>query len=436
MFIDGSLAGVLNYGNRLFTPAERLLTQPRVIWFYLSQIFWPDPGRLSLVHDVEWSRGLLAPWTTLPAVLGIAGLVVLGLSQVRKRPMLSFAVLFFLVNHVIESSVIGLELVYEHRNYLPSLFLFVPVALALHALAGKLRQKGAAAPALAAVFGALLVVGWGAGTFVRNLTWLDHKTFWEDAAGKAPRSIRPVHNLAYYHYERRGDYEKAFELYTRALQLRDENRVTLTFPHIKIADYYERKGDLEKTGEHLEHALRIYPGFEKVRLRQAQVLARAGHAERALDVLRPLLERRPDSLDCNFLQAQILITMGRPADALRPLAVCMERSPEPKVFLLTGIALSLKGDFNEAERFLRAVLDRFPTDPLTQLWLIACTLQRDATGAAAEYRARFLAGVPPDRVAEAIDKALTDGFMPDGTREHITRWIVDAASKHARSSKS
>ncbi|MRR39540.1 tetratricopeptide repeat protein, partial [bacterium] len=178
------------------------------------------------------------------------------------------------------------------------------------------------------------------------------------------------------------------------------------------------------------------PGFEKVRMRQAQVLARAGHTERALDVLRPLLARHPDSFDCNFLQAQILITMGRSADALRPLAVCMERSPEPKVFLLTGIALSLKGDFSEAERFLRAVLDRFPTDPLTQLWLIACTLQRDATAAAAEYRARFLLGVPPDRVAEAIDKALTDGFMPDGTREHITRWIVDAASKHARSSKS
>jgi len=436
VFIDDSLLGILSYGNRLFTPVERLLTEPRILWFYLSQIFWPAPGRLSLVHDVEWSRGLLDPWTTLPAVLGIAGLVVLGLSQVRKRPMLSFAVLFFLLNHVIESSLIGLELVYEHRNYLPSLFLFVPVALALHALAGKLRQKSPAAPALAAVFGALLVVGWGAGTFVRNLAWLDHKIFWEDAAGKAPGSMRPVHNLAYYHYERRGDYEKAFELYTRALQLRDENRVTLTFPHIKIADYYERKGDLEKAGEHLEHALRIYPGFEKVRLRQAQVLARAGHTERALDVLRPLQERHPDSFDCNFLQSQILITMGRPADALRPLAACMERSPEPKVFLLTGIALSLKGDFNEAERFLRAVLGRFPSDPLTQLWLIACTLQRDETAAAREYTARFLEGMSPDRISEAIDQALTDGFMPDGTRERITRWIVDAASTHAGSSKS
>jgi hypothetical protein len=42
----------------------------------------------------------------------------------------------------------------------------------------------------------------------------------------------------------------------------------------------------------------------------------------------------------------------------------------------------------------------------------------------------------PDRISEAIDHALTDGFMPDGTRERITRWIVNAASKHAGSSKS
>jgi hypothetical protein len=80
-------------------------------------------------------------------------------------------------------------------------------------------------------------------------------------------------------------------------------------------------------------------------------------------------------------------------------------------------------------------LDRFPTDPLTQLWLIACTLQRDEM-AAIEYTARFLEGVAPDRVAEVIDRALTDGFMPDGTRERLTRWIVNAAPKHAGSSKS
>ena len=436
VFVDGTLPGVLNYGNRLFTPAERLLTEPRIILFYLSQIFWPTPGRLSLVHDVEWSRTLFDPWTTLPAVLGVAGMVVLGLFQVRGRPMLSFALLFFFLNHLIESSLIGLELVYEHRNYLPSLFLFVPVALALQALSGKLRQRITAAPALAAAFGALLVIGWGAGSFVRNQAWLDHKTFWEDAARKAPLSMRPVHNLAYYHYERRGDYEKAFELYTRALTLRDENRVTLTFPHIKIADYHERRGDLAKADEHLEQALGIYPGFETLALRRAGLLARAGREEEALEVLRPLLERRPNAYDCHFLQAQILLRVERPADALRSLGVCMDRSPGPEVFLLSGIALSLAGDSNSGKRLLRAVHERFPTDRLVQLWLIACTLEDGEKESAAEYAARFLAAAAPDRVAAEIEETLADGYMPEAIRERVTRWVVSAASRHAERSKS
>ena len=337
--------------------------------------------------------------------------------------MLSFAVLFFVLNHLIESSLIGLELIYEHRNYLPSLFLFAPVAMGIHSLGHRLREKGSFAPRAFALLGVLLVLGLGTGTYIRDMDWQNDKAFWEDAARKAPLSMRPVHNLAYYHYERRGDYEKAFSLYTRALQLRDENRITLTFPHIKIADYYERKGDLESAIDHLEQALRIYPGFERIRMRQAQTLARAGHSDRALKVLEPLLDQRPDSFECNFLQSQILIGMARPRDALPHLSRCMDRSPEPKVFLLTGIALNLVGDLDGAERFLNAVLDRFPADQLTQLWMIACKLQRDDSAAAA-YAARFRDGVSPERLPETIDAILSDGYMPDVTRERVTRLIV------------
>ena len=125
LFSSGKLDPLLDYSNRLFTPWERLLTQPRIVLFYLSQIFYPVPGRLSIVHDVELSRSLFDPWTTLPAIFGVLALICFGVWQMRKRPMLSFAVLFFFLNHVIESSVIGLELIFEHAIiYPPCSFLF------------------------------------------------------------------------------------------------------------------------------------------------------------------------------------------------------------------------------------------------------------------------------------------------------------------------
>ena len=95
LFSSGKLDSLLDYNIRLFTPWERLLTQPRIVLFYLGQIFYPVPGRLSIVHDVELSRSLFDPWTTLPAIFSVLALICFGLLQIRKRPMLSFAILFF-----------------------------------------------------------------------------------------------------------------------------------------------------------------------------------------------------------------------------------------------------------------------------------------------------------------------------------------------------
>ena len=35
----------------------------------------------------------------------------------RKLPLFAFGILFFFASHVVESSVLGLELMFEHRNY-------------------------------------------------------------------------------------------------------------------------------------------------------------------------------------------------------------------------------------------------------------------------------------------------------------------------------
>ena len=123
--IFGNPFSFLNgYPNRTFTPLQRLLTETRILVHYLSQIFYPAPTRLSLYHDVIVSRSLLQPWTTLPSLLVTLLFIGLALKWMASRPLLSFAILFFFVNHLIESTVIGLELVFEHRNYLP-LFLYL-----------------------------------------------------------------------------------------------------------------------------------------------------------------------------------------------------------------------------------------------------------------------------------------------------------------------
>ncbi|MFH1102916.1 MAG: hypothetical protein V1714_04030, partial [Pseudomonadota bacterium] len=116
------------YEKRTFTLTQRLLTQPRILLFHLSQLFYPVTSRLSVEHDVILSNSLFKPWTTLPAILFCILMIVWAAYQVRKKPLLSFGILFFFTAHLIESTILPLELIFEHRNYLPSLFLFLPAA--------------------------------------------------------------------------------------------------------------------------------------------------------------------------------------------------------------------------------------------------------------------------------------------------------------------
>ncbi|RME35425.1 MAG: hypothetical protein D6786_02025 [Gammaproteobacteria bacterium] len=108
------------YAVRPFTLPERLLTEARVLFRYLQMTLWPAPELLGFVHDdVAISRGLLRPPATLLSLIGLAALAALAVWQCRRRPLFSLGVSFFLIGHLLEGSIFPLELMFEHRNYLP-----------------------------------------------------------------------------------------------------------------------------------------------------------------------------------------------------------------------------------------------------------------------------------------------------------------------------
>lgn len=134
------------YAMRSFTPGERLLTEGRIIWFYLGLILLPRLEALGLYHDdIPLSGSLFDPWTTLPAILGLGGLLWIAWKWRDKSPLTAFGILWFLIGHMLESTVLPLEIAHEHRNYLP-LFGLLLVAgegwLYMHARSGAYRTLG------------------------------------------------------------------------------------------------------------------------------------------------------------------------------------------------------------------------------------------------------------------------------------------------------
>lgn len=120
------------YGSRPFTLGERLLTEGRVLWFYLSLAVFPRLDALGLYHDdIEISSGLLTPWMTLPAIAGLLGLALLAFWTRRRAPLVSFGITWFFIGHALESTILPLEIAHEHRNYVPLFGIFLAGAWAL-----------------------------------------------------------------------------------------------------------------------------------------------------------------------------------------------------------------------------------------------------------------------------------------------------------------
>jgi hypothetical protein len=127
-YIDLTIEGYQYYA---FTLSERVLTQFRVVLYYLTLLIYPHPSRLNLDYDFLISKTIFDPPTTILSIFIITGLIGYSIWVAKKRPVLSFFILWYFGNLVIESSIFPLEMVYEHRLYLPSVGPFVLFSLFL-----------------------------------------------------------------------------------------------------------------------------------------------------------------------------------------------------------------------------------------------------------------------------------------------------------------
>lgn len=169
---------------RDWTLDQRLLTEPRVLWEYLRLLWLPHPFTSGLFNDqIRPSTSWLQPWTTLSAILGLV-IVIAGAWVWRRRfPIGSLAILFFFAGHLIESSAIPLELYFEHRNYLPAVLMFWPLAILL--VAPGPSKQGRTIVAVA------ILCGLGAMTHARAQVWgnaTEQALLWAQLNPESPRA--------------------------------------------------------------------------------------------------------------------------------------------------------------------------------------------------------------------------------------------------------
>ena len=207
---------ILNaYNLREFTLGERLLTEPRVLWLYISLLLLPASNRFTLFHDdMALSTGLLHPWDTIIALTGLVAMAVIGVFSRRKYPLLSFSILWFLAGHVMESSFIGLELVHEHRNYLPSFGPIVGVIYGMAVVFNRFERR-----VIPIVLSALSIATVAYSTHVIARSWASEQSLATFMIEHHPQSARSHAIMANLYMQELNDPIKALTQYMSAADL-------------------------------------------------------------------------------------------------------------------------------------------------------------------------------------------------------------------------
>jgi tetratricopeptide (TPR) repeat protein len=201
------------YQIRNFTLIERLMTEGRVLLIYIAQILVPRIDQFALFHDdISISRSLITPWTTAPALLLVAGLPVAAVLWRKKYPLISLGILWFFGGHMLESTIYPLEIMHEHRNYLPSLGVLMVVAGAVHLLTQRTAQRNWwwILPGLALVFGGT--------TFLRAQQWSSSDSLNYFEASHHPHSAGAQMGYAMLLMEN-GRYDEGLQIYRHAAEL-------------------------------------------------------------------------------------------------------------------------------------------------------------------------------------------------------------------------
>ncbi len=172
-----------SYISRDFTLYERLLTQARVLIDYLYYFVWPTQTP-SLYHDdFSISKGLFQPLTTLLSLTVIIALLWFAIRNRSKHSIISFAILWFFAAHLLESTILPLEIYFEHRNYTALL----GPALALAYYSHKLIQRKPSIyiPSTAFIFICLMVL-----SLKHSTSWNNEQQLINEWAQQHPESLR------------------------------------------------------------------------------------------------------------------------------------------------------------------------------------------------------------------------------------------------------
>lgn len=239
LFLTGPLRQSIGGGapGNLSSPAY-FLTQLRVIVRYIQLLFLPVG--LNLDYDFRPSVGFEP--AVIASFLFLCGIVVLGWFLRRRAPVFTFSIFWFFITLSPTSSIVPiLDVIFEHRLYLPLAGVCLSFPLLVEMVYTRLRTR-MTLPGSPAFCSGLLLIGLAVGTISRNQIWRDEVRLFTDVVSKSPHKERPYNALSWAYFKR-NDYASTVAILQKALEMVPDKYVdfseTLANVYLKAGKYDE-----------------------------------------------------------------------------------------------------------------------------------------------------------------------------------------------------
>jgi tetratricopeptide (TPR) repeat protein len=278
---------------------DYLKTQAVVVCEYLRLLAWPSGQNLD--HDFPVFTSVLEP-----RVLGsLAILLTLGATalwlalRAAPRPgrpsldpafrVVAFGIGWFFLALAVESSLIPIvDVIYEHRAYLPSVGMYAAASTLLGLLFLKIAPESAGR--VTVLTGLALALLLGSLTLQRNAVWTNALTLWSDSAEKSPGKARP-HLLLGEALEAARRYGEAERELRRAIEIDPE------FPpgRTSLATFLQKSGNTQDAEAEYRVVLRLDPDQYPAIFNLAELLWSSGRRDEAAALYQRFLELAPAS---------------------------------------------------------------------------------------------------------------------------------------------
>ncbi len=340
---------------------DYLMTEFRVIVTYVRLLVFPINQNLDYNYPIY--RSLFAP-SVLFSFLFLLSLFVLGLYLFRRSArddsenglglrLVSFGIIWFFITLSVESSIIPIvDVIFEHRAYLPSVGLINAFVTAVVVFRDKLGLRKISVMKTVTPLLAVIVLLFGLATFSRNMVWNDAGTLWMDVAEKSPAKARAIYNLGQV-YDVRGAVEEAARLYRTAIRLDPY----LVHPYNNLGNIYEKQGRIQEAIRLYKQAILLYPEDAIARANLGAVYAKQGRFAEAITELTLAIKIKPDYAIAHNNLGNVYSERGYLDDAVREYRKAIETKGDfAGAHNNLGLVYAKQGFLNEAaEEFRLAV---------------------------------------------------------------------------------